>query len=100
METTEEKSCELCKRTGVKTTIHHLIPREEGGRDMATAELCIPCHKQIHALYTNRELGVRLNTIEKLIADEKLSRYLKWLRRQNPSETIIIKESRERRMKI
>ena len=40
-----------------------------------------PCHKQIHALYTNEEITARLTTIHKLKEDPQLSRFLKWLRK-------------------
>jgi len=45
--------CELCGREDVEVTIRHLTPKEMGGTFMPTAELCIPCHKQIHALFPN-----------------------------------------------
>lgn len=99
MEFSEEKVCELCGRKGVEITIHHLIPKKEGGKDMATANLCIPCHRQIHALYSNRELALRLNTIEKLQEDEKISKYLRWIKKQHSLNGIKIRKSRERRMK-
>ena len=28
-----EKRCELCERSDIKLTKHHLIPREEGGTE-------------------------------------------------------------------
>ncbi len=100
LEYKEESYCELCERRGVTTTEHHLIPREEGGKDKdtPTVRLCLPCHRQIHALYTNRVLGLRLNTIEKMRADERIARYLNWVRKQNPENIITIKNSRQRRM--
>ncbi len=79
--------CELCERENVATTIHHLLPKDEGGTFAETANLCIPCHKQIHALYTNKELASRLTTILHLKQDEKLRKFLKWIRKQ-PAETI------------
>jgi 5-methylcytosine-specific restriction enzyme A len=80
--------CELCNREDVEITEHHLIPREEGGGKLAKANLCIPCHKQIHALYTNKELAVRLNTIPDLKKDERISKFIKWIRKQ-PATTLI-----------
>lgn len=64
--------CELCGRSEVETTIHHLLPKEFGGTFGDTANLCIPCHKQIHALYTNKEIATRLTTLRELREDEKL----------------------------
>ena len=40
-----------------------------GGTFGPTANLCIPCHKQIHALYTNEEIAARLTSIDQLKDD-------------------------------
>ena len=40
--------CELCNREVSQLTEHHLVPKERGGKDFPTANLCITCHKQIH----------------------------------------------------
>ncbi len=77
--------CELCNREGVKTTVHHLVPREMGGNYGAKAHLCIPCHKQIHALYTNEQLAKDLFTIEALQDEEKMKKYIKWIKKQSPT---------------
>ncbi|WP_077213507.1 HNH endonuclease signature motif containing protein [Bacillus dakarensis] len=91
--------CELCGRSNVETTIHHLLPKEMGGTFEPTSVLCIPCHKQIHALYTNEEIAARLRTIEELRKDEKLSRFINWIRKQPPTKVMKIKKSNERRRK-
>ena len=95
-----EYVCELCKREGVpKVTEHHLIPREEGGKDGEVAWLCESCHKQIHALYTNKELAIRLNTLNSLENDINISKYLKYIRKQAPSKKVKIKKSKNVRKK-
>jgi 5-methylcytosine-specific restriction enzyme A len=91
--------CELCARNDVDTTVHHLLPRETGGTFGPTAELCIPCHKQIHALYTNEEIAARLTTLRELRDDEKLSAFIKWIRKQPPTKIMKIKKSNERKRK-
>ncbi|MGG3805465.1 HNH endonuclease [Metabacillus fastidiosus] len=91
--------CELCEREPVETTIHHLLPKEMGGTFGPTANLCIPCHKQIHALYTNKEIAIRLTTIQELKEDEQLSRFLKWIRKQPPTKLMKIKKSNDRKRK-
>lgn len=80
-------TCALCGREGVTTTVHHLVPREMGGSSQPTVLLCHPCHKQLHALYTNEELAARLSSIAALQGDEQIGRYLKWIRK-HPPETI------------
>ena len=91
--------CELCGRHQVETTIHHLLPKEMGGTFGATANLCIPCHKQIHALYPNEEIAARLATLPDLRADEKLARFIKWIRKQPATKIMKMKKSKERRRK-
>ncbi|WP_139489996.1 HNH endonuclease [Brevibacillus dissolubilis] len=90
-------TCELCRRDGVETTVHHLTPKEYGGTFMPTADLCIPCHKQIHAIYTNRQLADGLFTIEALQADEQIDSYLKWIRKQPATTLVRVKKSNERK---
>lgn len=91
--------CELCERENVETTVHHLTPREEGGSHLPTANLCISCHKQIHALFTNRELANGLHTIENLRSNERVYKYLKWIKKQPSTSLVRIKKSNEKRSK-
>lgn len=91
--------CELCGRDEVDTTIHHLLPKEMGGTFGVTANLCIPCHKQIHALYTNDEIAARLTTIRELREDEKLASFIKWIRKQPATKLMKIRKSNERKRK-
>ena len=35
-----EKRCELCERSDIKLTKHHLIPREEGGTEKDIVMIC------------------------------------------------------------
>ncbi|MEH7180108.1 HNH endonuclease [Neobacillus vireti] len=91
--------CELCERESVETTVHHLLPKEMGGTFGSTAHLCIPCHKQIHALYTNEEIAARLTTIPELKADAQLARFLKWIRKQPSTKLMKTKKSNARKRK-
>ncbi|WP_456271858.1 HNH endonuclease [Bacillus sp. AK031] len=92
-------TCELCLRDEVETTKHHLTPKEEGGTFLPTAQLCKACHKQIHSLYTNEELAVRLNTIENLQLDERIGKFLKWIRKQPATKLVKSKKSNDRKRK-
>ncbi|MEK8133147.1 HNH endonuclease [Paenibacillus filicis] len=89
--------CALCGRQGVETTRHHLTPKEKGGTFLPTADLCIPCHKQIHALFTNEELEDGLDTLEALRSHERLSGFLRWIRKQPPSVLPKVRKSRHLR---
>lgn len=75
-----ELLCELCNREVQSLSRHHLVPREEGGRYGATAELCQPCHSTIHLTLSNQELAQNYNTIDALQKAEPLQKYLKWVK--------------------
>ncbi|MBT2659939.1 HNH endonuclease [Bacillus sp. ISL-45] len=90
-------TCELCGRQDVEVTIHHLVPKELGGTFMPTADLCIPCHKQIHALFTNDELAADLNTIERLRSHPELGKFLKWIKKQPSTRLPKISKSNARK---
>ncbi|OMF46313.1 restriction endonuclease [Paenibacillus amylolyticus] len=80
--------CELCGREPVNTTVHHLTPKEMGGTFLPTANLCIPCHKQIHSLYTNRDIvTLGLTDLQSLRQDERMIPFIRWIRKQ-PATTI------------
>ena len=83
--------CALCERDVPATTTHHLVPKQVGRRrgrrvaDLPTVELCPDCHRQLHALFTNRELADGLASVTTLREDERVARFLRWVRRQDPA---------------
>jgi hypothetical protein len=96
---TEDRSigkCELCQRDNQSLSEHHLIPREVhskqrfirrfGKKEMKArkAMLCRLCHKRgVHELIPdNKELADKFNTIELLMADERIQRHVKWVQKQ------------------
>lgn len=84
--------CQLCDRDVEQLTAHHLIPRQTVKRKQAdpglTIDICSPCHRQIHALYGNRELAKYLNTIDKLKSEPKMIKFLNWIRKQDPKKKV------------
>lgn len=96
---TKMYKCELCNRDISEVTKHHLIPKQKGGRDLHIAYLCTTCHKQIHALYTNTELSSRLFTIDRLKNDEKIIKYLNFIKNHPNNLNIKIKKSKNARLK-
>jgi len=77
--------CELCGRDVERTTKHHLRPKHKH-TDGRTITVCIPCGKQIHALFTNNELKKGYDSIEKLLASEKIQKWVAWVRKKNPRD--------------
>ncbi|SEP93895.1 hypothetical protein [Natrinema salaciae] len=79
-------TCALCRRIIPDETIadpqvvqeHHLRPEERA--ESPTAMLCRPCHKQIHAVFTNAELREDYDTITALRTADRLQDYVNWIR--------------------
>jgi 5-methylcytosine-specific restriction protein A len=65
-------------------TLHHLTPRERGGKPEDRTEMCRPCHKQVHASFGNVELERVYNSIEQLRAAPQMRQFIKWIRKQDP----------------
>lgn len=83
-------TCQLCEREVESTTRHHLIPRTvhrnkwfkknfSRAEMNTTVPLCRPCHRQIHKLIPEKEMGRHFNTLEKLRANEKVLTFVRWL---------------------
>lgn len=72
--------CAVCGRYGpdLPTERHHLIP--ENRAESPVAEVCTPCHQQIHALFTNDELRDSYHSVEGLREADRMQEYLSWIR--------------------
>jgi len=75
-------NCRICGRftPDMHQEKHHLIPRAKGGKEKIT--VCHDCGNQVHQLFTNNELKKDFNTIEKLLANEKIQTWIKWVRKK------------------
>lgn len=82
--------CQLCEREvpAGMITLHHLKPKARGGKAEDRTPLCKQCHKQLHAVFSNKELEQRYATIESLRSAESLQPFLKWVRKQKVDRVI------------
>ncbi len=82
-------ACAICQRVETLTR-HHLIPRtrhsnRRNKRDFdrervhQTVGICRPCHSQIHALLTEKELEREWNTVERLLEHPEIRRFAAWI---------------------
>jgi hypothetical protein len=78
--------CAFCGRVvpASMITLHHLLPKGEGGKPEHREPLCKPCHKQIHAVFSNKQLAVEYHSIDSLRAAPELATFLAWIRKQRP----------------
>ncbi len=87
-------SCEMCGREK-HLTEHHLIPRAVHRKKFFLKKysreemihrrisICRACHKGIHRLIPDeKELARCFNTLELLLADERIKRHVEWVSKQ------------------
>jgi hypothetical protein len=84
--------CALCGREEPETTRHHLVPRSRhkkkrnknrfGGQDLRgmVLNLCRPCHHNLHAVLTEKELDRDFHTLEALAGHPEVAKFSAWIR--------------------
>ncbi len=80
-------TCPLCEREipTAQRDAHHLIPKSKGGRE--TQFLHRICHRQIHALFTEKELANDYNNVEQLLTHAEIVNFVAWIKTK-PSHLI------------
>ena len=95
---TNDEICSLCgRRVPISMiTLHHLTPKERGGKPEHRVPMCRPCHKQIHALFDNRELEQRYSQLRALRSAPDLQKFVRWIRKQPPTTNVATRDARRR----
>ena len=91
----ERVRCPVCRRMVLARNMakHHVVPKSRGGRGIEL--VCRTCHRQIHALFSNRQLA-QLETLAELRRDPAMREFLRWVAGQNPDRYLRAKTSRRR----
>jgi hypothetical protein len=95
--------CAICERDEVLTR-HHLIPQarhhnKKNKRDFdrktvkRTVGICRPCHSQIHAIFTEKQLEREWNSIEKLKSHSAIAEFAAWISTKPPGFRCQMKKS-------
>ena len=87
-------ACELCGRSGLELTRHHLIPRARHKKPRtrrthppealktAIAMLCRPCHRTVHHHLSEQELAEAYNTLDALRQHPGIAKFARWAAKQ------------------
>ncbi len=87
--------CQLCGRETALTR-HHLVPqcrhrnkwnKKNFDRRAVKTDLlllCAGCHKQLHALFSEKELERRLHDLHSLLAEPEVQKFVAWIRDKPP----------------
>ena len=98
--------CEMCARAAAGLTKHHLIPRtrhknKKNKKNFDRVEvkerviwICGPCHKNIHALISEKELEYNYNTLELLMEHPEVKKFVEWIKKKPANTRIKTKESK------
>ena len=86
-----DTACELCGRTQLSLTRHHLIPQSRHNKTRTQrffekqemrhriALLCRPCHSQVHAVLDNATLMKCYNTVDALAGHPEIAKFALWV---------------------
>ncbi len=93
----DEANCPVCLHSyrRQELTRHHLVPKSRKGRE--TVLLCRNCHRQIHTLFSEKELERQYGTLTQLLATDEMQQWCDWIRRRKPSSRIAMNRSTRRR---
>ncbi|AZI43714.1 HNH endonuclease [Deinococcus psychrotolerans] len=78
-------------------TEHHLIPKSQGRRRgvkihaLPTVMLCGACHKFLHKTFSNAELAGELNSVDALLEQESVQRFVAWLSKQPATKGVKVR---------
>ena len=87
--------CNLCNREVQILTRHHLKPKTRGGSKGDTIDVCLSCKDMIHQLISNKELDRKYDTLEKLLANEKIKTYVKWIQNKKKERVTIARKKKK-----
>jgi len=92
--------CPLCQREmieGLTINEHHLIPKSKKGSEKVTLHKI--CHNFLHATLTESEMSHYYHTIERLLENEKIQKFVKWVGKKNPEFYEKTKDTNDRKRK-
>jgi hypothetical protein len=75
-----EDLCPLCKRElgeDSNWNEHHLVPKCKKGK--ITVDLHKVCHNKIHSVFTEKQLEKYYHTIERILENEEIQKFVKWI---------------------
>ncbi len=94
----EDPKCSLCERPlGTRWDNHHLIPKTFKGKE--TVPVHNICHRKIHSVFTERELNKYYHTIERLLENEDIVKFIKWVSKKDPDFYQKTKDTNRRKNK-
>jgi hypothetical protein len=93
-----DNACPLCGRAlGNIWDRHHLVPKSKKGSD--TVDIHRICHNTIHSTFTEKELAEYYHTIDRLLENETIRKFVRWVRKKDPDFYDSTKDTKDRKRK-
>ena len=92
--------CPLCERPMLRddsSDEHHLIPKTFKGKETITLHRI--CHQKLHQTFSEREMLHHYNTIERLLENEDIQKFVKWVSKKELDYYSGNKETKRRKSK-
>jgi hypothetical protein len=92
--------CCICSRQITPQSFadeHHLIPLAQGGRYTTKVKLHRICHEKIHSTWTEAELAGYYNSAERILTNESVRAFVKWISKKPPEFYTKTKSSNDKK---
>lgn len=88
--------CQICGRSVPNEFIekHHLIPRSKHGAKGDKLVVCCNCGDMLHQLFDNKQLSKELNTLYKILHNERVAKWVLWVRNKPEDFRICMKKKK------
>jgi 5-methylcytosine-specific restriction endonuclease McrA len=98
----KQNNCPICGREmieGPSVDDHHLIPKSKGGKYMNVVRIHRICHNKIHSVWTESELAQEFHTVEKIVQNNEIKKFIKWLKKKPADFYTSTRDSNNRKRK-
>lgn len=96
----ENIHCPICNRETlpVYQEKHHLIPRKtrKSIKEDKTIIICCSCGDMLHQLFSNKELGKKYNTLEAILGDQNIQKWIEWIQKK-PNDFSVCMATKKKR---
>lgn len=93
----EPTICPMCQRAIPEDQMedHHLVPKSKGGK--IKVPLHRICHSQIHSVFTDAQLAKKFSTMDAILEDPAIQKFVAWVATKPSGFSDEAKESNRRR---
>jgi len=73
---------------------HHLVPASKHEKNKKTIFVCVSCGDMLHQLFNNKQLAKQFDSLEKILYNEKVQKWIKWIQKKPNDFNICMKRKK------